>query len=120
MSHTFAPAFSPALCIAAPCSVILAACLNTQQPVVLAPAAESPVVPQVVPASAAPLTLAVAPPEGTAQAAPARSEFEPDGLIVPPNRKAITPRVHQVAAPPAARRIWSVKVGRTTFRTTMA
>lgn len=87
------------------------------------------------PPAARPVTLVIAPaasavpvvvtPE-VAEAAEETNEAEPDAEeteplpLAKPAKQSLTPRMHLVTISPTPKLIWATRVGRTTFRTTMA
>lgn len=101
-------------------------CLRLTIAICVGCGARPPVAPEpvVVPIQPPPAPMAAPEPRRTPESAPIAAAGDPGGApppFVPPSKagRGQTPRVSRIGGKPLARR-WSVKVGKTTFRTTMA
>lgn len=107
----------PALGFAA--SAVVAACAANQLPPLPQPAPLEAAPVATVVAQPAPLATIVTPDPVEPAPATTSSEFDLDGYVAP-RQRGRTPAVHEIPAPVRLRRLWATRVGRTTFRTTMA
>lgn len=107
----------PVLGFAAP--ALLAACISAPPPLPAPPPPPPATAPVATVAQPAPVATLVAPDPIAPEPASASSEFDLDGYVAPRQRDR-TPPVHEIPAPVQLRQKWAARVGRTTFRTTMA